>query len=56
MSRAALSAGLSLLWLTESNANDDDVEADYQFAVSQAVASRVDDFGDAIDAFASEEA
>jgi len=51
MSRAALSAGLSLTWLSESLANPDDTEADFQFDVSQALAARVDDFADALDAF-----
>lgn len=55
MSRAALFAGLSLLWFTESLANEDNAEAEYQFDVSQRLASRVDDYEDALDAFAMED-
>lgn len=55
MSRAALAAGLSALWLAESFANPDDVEAEYQFDVSQRLSARVDDWEGAFDAFASEE-
>lgn len=54
MSRAALAAGLSALWLAESLVNENDREAEYQFDVSQALASRLDDFEDAFDAFASD--